>query len=203
MNVRLRTLVLAAAVTLAPSLALAAGTLEGFYGIARPPSSDFKSSVSGIDNPDVFSDSMQNAGGDVMLNLDWFQFGAIADHTWAKNKASQTALGGLLGLKLALGELRLDLMGEIGGHKYGNLDSTVNSGKDQWLAYVGLRPGIAFKFSAPDEPGLILGLWTWARWDLNAGSVPVTAANAGDVNAGSLKLGGTSIGANVRVGFDF
>ncbi len=204
MHVRLRTLVLAGASLLAPSLALGAGTLEGCYGIARPPSTDFHAGASGaVNDPNLFNDSMQNAGGDLMLNLNWFQFGVIADHTWAKDKASQTAIGGLLGAKIGAGPIRLDLMGEVGGHRFGNLQSTVNSGKDQWLAYVGLRPGIAFKLSPPNEPGLILGLWAWARWDLNAGSVPVTASNAGNVTAGSLKLGGTSIGANVRLGFDF
>jgi len=204
MHVRLTTLVLAGASLLAPSLALGAGTLEGFYGMARPPGTDFHSSVSGaVNDPEIFNHSQQIAGADLMFNLDWFQFGAIADYTWAKDKASQTALGGLAGLKLMLGSVRLDLMGELGGHRYGSLQSTVNSGKDQWLAYVGLRPGIAFKFGPADQPGMILGLWTWARWDLDAGSVPVTAGNASNVTPGSLKLGGTSVGAAVRLGFDF
>ncbi len=204
MNVRLHSLVLAAAVLLAPSLAFGLGTIEGFYGVARPPSTSFRAATGGAQHdPHPFQDSEQNAGGDVMLNFSWLQVGAIADHTWATNKASITALGGMLGTKIPLGPVRLDLMGEVGGHRFGNLGSETNSGKDQWIAYVGLRPGIAFKFAPPDSPGLILGVWAFARWDLTSNRVPVTAASAGNTTPSSLKLGGTQIGANVRLGFEF
>ncbi len=204
MNVRLHIFGIAAAALLAPSLALAAGTFEGFYGIARPPSTNFHSSVSGAQNDQhLFNDSQQIAGGDLMFNFGVLQLGAIADHTWAKDKASQTALGGLLGFKLAAGPLRIDLMGEAGAHRFGNLKSTVNSGNDEWLAYVGLRPGIAFKLAAPNEPGMIIGVWTFARWDLSSKNVPVTAGNVGNTTVGSLKLGGNTIGATLRLGFDF
>jgi hypothetical protein len=204
MNVRLHSLVLATAALLAPSLAFGLGTIEGFYGIARPPSTSFRAATGGVqDDPRPFKDSEQNAGGDVMLNWDWLQVGAIADHTWASNKASVTALGGLLGVKIGLGVARLDLMGEAGGHRFGNLGSETNGNKEQWLAYVGLRPGLAFRFSPPDTPGLILGVWAFARWDLTTNRVPVTAANAGNTTPSSLKLGGTQIGATVRLGFEF
>ncbi|HET6438934.1 MAG TPA: hypothetical protein VFG59_12780 [Anaeromyxobacter sp.] len=200
---RIRSFVLAAAL-LAPKLAFGLGTLEGFYGIARSPGTSFHSDVSGaVNDPHLFKDSLQNAGGDLMFNLSWFQFGAIVDTTWASHSASQMAVGGLAGLKIPLGIVRLDLMGEAGGHRYGHLGSAVNSNKDEWLAYVGLRPGIAFKFAAPDQPGLIIGVWTFARWDLNSNRVPVTGGNAGNVSAGSLKLGGSTIGATLRLGFDF
>ena len=204
MNVRIHTLVLVGAALLAPSLALAAGTFEGFYGIARPPSTDFRSNVSGtIHDPNLFNHSEQIAGADLMFNFGALQLGAIADHTWAKDKASQTALGGLLGFKLAAGPVRLDLMGEAGAHRFGNLGSETNSNEDQWLAYVGLRPGIAFKLAAPDQPGMIIGVWTFARWDLDSKRVPVTAGNVGNTTPGSLKLGGSTIGATLRLGFDF
>jgi hypothetical protein len=195
---------LAVATLLAPGLALGGGTIEGFYGIARPPSTSFREAAGGVqDDPHLFRNSEQIAGADVMVNLDWFQFGVIGDHTWAVNKASLTALGGLLGVKLPLGPVRLDLMGEGGGHRFGELGTENTSNKDQWLAYVGLRPGIAFKFADPDKAGLILGLWGFARWDLNSKRIPVTAGNAGDVTPSSLKLGGTQIGATVRLGFEF
>ncbi len=204
MNVRLHTLALAGVALLAPSLALAAGTLEGFYGIARPPNKSFSSSVSGAQHDQhLFNDSQQIAGADLMFNVGVLQFGAIADHTWAKDKASQTALGGLLGFKLGAGPLRIDLMGEAGAHRFGDLGSVSSSNKDQWLAYVGLRPGIAFKLAAPDQPGMIIGVWTFARWDLSSTTVPVTAGNVGNTTPNSLKLGGTTIGATLRLGFDF
>ena len=54
----------------------------------------------------------------------------------------QTAVGGLA---IRLGDkLRLDLLGEIGGQRYGNVfeddDVVTGSTEEQWLVYVGLRP---------------------------------------------------------------
>lgn len=202
MNVRLHSLVLAGVALLAPGLAFGGGTIEGFYGIAKPPGTDFESDGT-VEDPDLYKGALQNAGGDVMFNVEWFQFGAIADYSWSSNRASQTALGGLVGLKLPLGRLRLDLMGEAGGHRYGDLGNAVNSDKDQWFMYLGLRPGVAFKFGEPDRPGFLLGVWTFVRWDLNSNRVPVTAENIGNTTAGSIKLGGSTIGATLRVGFEF
>ncbi len=200
MNVRLRSLVLASAALLAPSLAFGVGTIEGFYGIGKPPGTSFRGATS---DPHVFRDSEQLAGGDVMFNITWLQFGAIGDQMWAKNKASITSLGGLLWAKLAAGPVRVDLMGEVGGHRYGNLQN-LSSNKDQWFAYLGLRPGVAFKLSAPDTPGFLIGVWGFARWDLSSKRTGVvTASNVGETSPGSIKLGGASYGATVRLGFDF
>jgi hypothetical protein len=194
----------AAAALLAPGLALAGGTIEGFYGIARPPSTSFSAAVEGTPGPsNVFKDSLQLAGGDVLFDLGGLELGVIADVNWANNSASQTAIGGLAGIKLPLGTAHLDLLGEVGGHRYGNFvenpDIVTASKKEQWLAYVGLRPGIAFPLGSGGK-GFMLGIWTYARWDLQKGTVPVTLAGGG---SGELKLGGVSIGAALRAGFDF
>src|SRR5512141_1229172 len=88
MHVRLHTLVLAAAALVAPGLAFGGGTIEGFYGIARPPGTSFHSDVSGaVHDPDLFNNSQQIAGADVLFNLMWLEFGAVADHSWASGKA--------------------------------------------------------------------------------------------------------------------
>lgn len=204
MHVRLHTLVLAAAALVAPGLAFGGGTIEGFYGIARPPGTSFHSDVSGaVHDPDLFNNSQQIAGADILFNLMWLEFGAVADHSWASGKASQTAVGALLGPRLDAGPVRLDLLGEAGAHRFGNLGSETNGNKDEWFGYVGLRPGAAFRFAPPGEPGVILGVWTFVRWDLSSKRVPVTAANAGNATAGSLKLGGSTIGATLRLGYEF
>jgi hypothetical protein len=205
MNARLHALVLVGAAALAaPRLALAMGTIEGFYGIARPPGTSFRSDVNGaVNDPHLFKNSKQMVGGDVLLGSGFLELGAIADHSWASGKGSQTALGGLLGLKVPLGALRLDLLGEAGGHRYGDLGKETNDGKDVWRAYVGLRPGLALKLGQPSLPGLVVGLWTFVRWDLNSDRVPVTNRNVGSTTPASLKLGGSTIGATLRLGFDF
>jgi hypothetical protein len=106
-----------AAALLAPRPAFAMGVLEGFYGLARPPGTSFHAAVDGAeDDPRLFRNSLQNAGGDLLLDFDGpLEVGAIADQTWGHNSASQTAVGGLLGLRLKLGLMRVDLLGEAGG----------------------------------------------------------------------------------------
>lgn len=199
---------LLAAAILAPSAASAAVTIEAFYGITRPPSSDFEGAVEGArDDPDLFENSLQIAGGDIIFHLGVFEIGAIADASWKSGSARQTALGGLIGFGGDVaGALRLELLGEVGGQRYGdfteNREILTASSSEEWFAYVGVRPGIAYRFSS-DGPGFIIGIWGFARWDLDSSDVRVTVARADDVSAGSLELGGTTIGAVARLGFDF
>ena len=139
MTHRVAPLLLAAALV-APSTASAVASIEAFYGISRPPSGDFRSAVSGAANdPHLFRDSLQIAGGNVILHLGTFEVGAIADTSWKSGSASQTALGGLLGIGGDLGRsVRLELLGEVGGHRYGNfLENSrivTASSTSQWLA---------------------------------------------------------------------
>lgn len=199
--------VLLAAAIFAPAAASATVSVEAFYGITRPPSADFRSAVSGAgEDPDLFDNSLQIAGGNVLLHLGMFELGAIADFSWKSDSARQTAFGGLIGVGGDMGSLRLELLGEVGAQRYG--DFTENrriitaSSSEQWFAYVGLRPGIAYRFN-PGSPGFLIGLWGFARWDLNSKDMRVTVASADDTALGTLDLGGTTIGAVARVGFDF
>jgi hypothetical protein len=207
MTHRVAPLLLAAAL-LAPRVASAAVTIEGFYGITRPPSADFSTAVTGArHDPDLIRDSLQIAGGDLILHLGTFELGAIADTSWKSGSASQTAIGGLVGIGGDLGgALRLELLGEAGGQRYGNFFENPRivtaSSSSEWFAYLGLRPGIAFRFS-PGRPGVILGIWGFARWDLTTSNVPVTVGSVDNTTPGSVKLGGTTIGAVARLGFDF
>ncbi len=193
-------LVVAVAMT-APGAASALDLqIEGFYGLERPPENSFSAAVSSTGSAsDLFNSSLQLAGGDVLLNLGGLELGAIIDATFGHDTASQTAIGGLGGFAFAAGGAKIDLLGEAGGHRYGNFasnpDIVTSSSSSEWLAYVGLRPGISFKLGG----ALTLGLWGFVRWDVTSQNVPVTVGNAG--SAGSYKLGGTTIGATARLGF--
>ncbi len=197
-----RTLGLLAAVALlTPAAASAAVQIEGFYGIERPPSADFSSAVSGATSePRLFKSSLQMAGGDLLLNLGGLELGAIVDTTFGNDTASQTAIGALAGVALGT-TLKIDLLAEAGGHRYGNFASNPEivtaSSKDQWFFYVGLRPGFTVKLGGGP---LSIGVWGFVRWDVNTENVPVTVGSAG--SAGSYKLGGTTIGATLRLGFE-
>lgn len=189
----------------APRAARAAAlTVEGYYGLARPSSVDFESAV-GTVNSHLFHDSLNIAGADVILHLGLLELGAIGDVTFKSNSASQTAIGALAGVGFELGQLRLEALGEAGGHRIGNITENPNivtsSSGSEWLAYVGLRPGIAYRFGP--SSGVILGLWGYARWDVTDKHVPVTVSSASGTAPGELKLGGTTVGVTARVGFDF
>jgi hypothetical protein len=194
------TWVLAAAALAMPAAASAIVEIEGFYGLERPPSTSFSAAVSGTNAPSLFDTSLQIAGGNVIVNLGALEVGAIADTTWGHNTASQTAIGGLAGIGIGT-SVRIDLLGEAGGHRYGNFTShpeiTSSSSSNEWLVYVGLRPGITFKLG--DGP-LSVGLWAFARWDVTTHNVPVTVGSVS--SAGTYKIGGTTVGATLRLGFE-
>lgn len=199
-----RILWVAAAIALVSPAAASAIDLqiEGLYGLERPPSTSFSAAVSGAgatgSASGLFDSSLQLAGGDVLLNLNGLELGAIIDATFGHNTASQTAIGALAGFALSAGPAKVDLLAEAGGHRYGNFasnpDIVTTSSSSQWLAYIGLRPGFTVKLGGP----VTLGLWAFVRWDVTSHDLPVTVRNAG--SAGSYSLGGTTIGATARLG---
>ena len=206
MTRRLVPLVLAM-LALAPRAASALVSVDAFYGLTRPPSASFSAAVSGAqNNPDLIASSLQIAGGDLILHLGTLELGAIADTSFKSGSASQTAVGGLAGVGFGLLGLRLEALGEVGGQRYGDFlknPSIVTAGsKSEWLAYVGLRPGLTYRFDA-GPAGLLVGLWAFVRWDLTTSTVPVTVASASGTSPGSVKLGGATIGAAARVGLEF
>ena len=185
-----------------PGAAIAADvSVEGFYGVERPPSTDFSAAVSGVSSPSFFDSALQLAGGDVLLTLGALELAAIGDTTFGSNTASQTALGALAGVALGAGSARVDLLAEAGGHRFGNFVSNPQivtaSSSSEWLFYVGLRPGVSFKLG--DGP-FTLGLWGFARWDLTSHDLAVTVGSVSASNAGIYKLGGTTIGLTLRLG---
>jgi hypothetical protein len=202
---------LAAAAILAPHAASAAVSLEVFYGLSRPKAADFSQAVSGTaDDPDLYDDSLNVAGGSVLLHLGLLELGAIVDTSWKSGSASQTAIGGLAGVGGDVGGwLRLELLGEVGAQRYGNFaedpDVVTASSSEEWLAYVGLRPGVAVRVPIGEtrKTAVLVGIWGFARWDVTDSTVPVTVGSAGDASAGELELGGTTIGAALRLGLDF
>lgn len=203
---RLVPAVLAAAL-LAPAAADASiVTIEGQYGIARPPSANLSSAIAGAsDERDLAESSLQLAGGDILLNLGLLQIGAIADTTFGDG-VTQTAVGGLFGVRLG-DELRLDLLGEVGGHRFGNVleDQSIVTGSSasEWLMYVGVRPGVAYRFDfVPGGPGLVVGVWGFARWDVTDKDVGVSLGDPASASPGTVELGGTTIGATLRLGVE-
>jgi hypothetical protein len=199
-------MLVALAILLAPHVARAAGlAIEGLYGLARPPDANFRAAISGAaNNSDLSESSLQVAGATLLLDLGGLELGAIVDKTFGDG-VTQTALGALLGLRLG-DKLRLDLLGEAGGHRFGDITDDPSvvtaSSTDEWLFYVGLRPGLAYRIDLLPGVGLLVGVWGFVRWDVTDERVPVTVSGATGLAPGEVKLGGTSIGATLRVGIE-
>jgi hypothetical protein len=203
-----RIALLAAVVLLAPATGDAADfSIEALYGISWPPAADFNSAVSSVNSQDVSENTSQIVGGTLLLNLSAFDFGAIVDTTISDKGPDQTAIGALAGIRLGK-KLRLDLLGEIGGHHYGNVfqntDVVTGSTEEAWLMYVGLRPGLAYRLDLGSEGGMgiLVGVWGYVRWDVTDKHVPVNAGS-GVPSPGEVDLGGTTIGLTLRGGIEF
>jgi hypothetical protein len=201
---------LVAAVLAVPQAAHAAVSIEAFYGLSRPRADSFSQAISGTSSdPNLYASSLNIAGGDLILHLGLLEIGGIIDTSWKSGSASQTAIGGLIGVGGDWqGWLRLEALGEVGAQRYGNFaenPSIASSGSDQWLMYVGLRPGVALHIptSADGKIGVLVGVWGFARWDLNTTTTAVSVGNAGSTSPGSIKLGGTTVGAELRLGVEF
>ncbi|GAO05082.1 hypothetical protein [Anaeromyxobacter sp. PSR-1] len=203
--------VLATAVLLAaPAPARAFFSLELHYGVERADATSLKHGLdAALSDTARLKNSAQIVGGLATLKLGFLELGAVADRTWKKDGPSITAVGGLAGLGFDLGAIRLEALGEAGGRRYGDFlkdPAVITRGSNaEWLAYVGLRPGIAYRAELGGGLGFLIGVWGFARWDVTSKNVPVTVrpSEGGPDTSAEYELGGVTFGATGRVGIDF
>lgn len=201
---------IAATLLAVPAPARAFFSLELHYGVERADSTSLKNGIdAALSDSSRLKSSAQIVGGLATLRLGVLELGAVADRTWKKDGPSITAVGGLAGLGFDVGSLRLEALGEAGGRRYGDfLDdpAVITRGSDaEWLAYVGLRPGIAYRAELGGGLGLIVGIWGFARWDVTSKDVPVTVRPSSGLpdSDATYELGGVTFGATGRIGLDF
>jgi hypothetical protein len=101
-------------------------------------------------------------GGMALLRLGAPDLGVIYEGGKITSSADSAVLTPVVGLALPLGEtVRIDLLGELGGHKISNI-STTNNGLDYsqakavWLPYVGARPMLTLRL--PVGPVKLVGV---------------------------------------------
>jgi hypothetical protein len=199
------TLALAFALVAAPALAEPPGSaidLSIHYGVDKYSSVGLRSGLSGTDfsSSQQLDDASQSAGASVIARLGMLDLGVIGELGRPGKDNTTWVLGALGGLNLDVGSLRLEALGEVGGHRYDNAlsNSAVigDSTRSDWLAYAGLRPGLSVRLG---ETGTwFLGVWGFARWDLTSKDVQVTLQDGS--GTGSYKLGGSQFGAALRLG---
>jgi hypothetical protein len=198
-------LTLALALAAAPALAKDPGwglDLSLHAGLDKYDSVGLRSGLDATDfsSSQQLKDASTSIGGTAILRLGMLDVGAIGELGRPGKTNDTTVLGLMGGVNLDVGPLRFEALGELGGHRYGNAlhNSTIiseSTGSD-WLAYVGLRPGLSMKLG--EDGRWLLGVWAFARWDVTSKTVQVTLA---DTTTGSYKLGGSQFGAALRFGF--
>jgi hypothetical protein len=191
---------LALALALLASPVLAGGgsglDLSLHFGVDRYDAVGLKSGLGGVSTSGRLRDSSTHLGATAIVWSGMGEFGAIGEIGRPGKDGSTTLLGALGGLGLDLGLLRLEALGELGAHRYGDLlkDAAVltRSKSEAWLVSVGLHPGVSMSFGP-----LLLGVWAFARWDVTSQDVQVTLAGSGN---STYKLGGSQFGASLRAG---
>jgi hypothetical protein len=204
-TIALTTLALAFALVAAPALAEPHGSgidLSVHYGVDQYSSVGLRSGLSSTDfsSSQQLDDASQSVGVSVIARLGMLDLGVIGELGRPGKDNTTSVLGALGGLNFDVGSLRLEALGELGGHRYGNAlrNPAVigDSSRSDWLAYAGLRPGLSVRLG---ESGTwFLGVWGFARWDLTSKDVQVTLQDGS--GTGSYELGGSQFGAALRLG---
>jgi len=193
---------LALSLALLASPALAGGSgldLSVHYGLDKYDAVGLKSGLGGVRSSGRLKDASTHLGATVVYRGGLLELGVIGEIGRPGKDGSTTLLGALGGLGFDLGALRLEALGEVGAHKYGDVlkDPAVvtRSKSEAWLVSVGLRPGLSLRFGPGDI--LLVGVWAFARWDVTSQDVQVNLTGTGN---STYKLGGSQFGAAVRAG---
>lgn len=158
-----------------------------------------KSGLGGVSSSALLKDTSRTLGATAIFRSGMSELGVIGEVGRPGQDGSTTFLGALGGLGFDLGAFRLETLGELGAHRYGDLindPSTVTAKPaEAWLVSVGLRPGLSFRFGPNGV--LLAGIWAFARWDVTSQNVQV---NLGGGSSSTYKLGGSQFGASLRFG---
>ena len=156
---------------------------------------------------EMLTDSASMVGGLALLRLGALDLGVLYETGKISGAADSAVLTPEIGLALPLGEaLRIDLLGELGGHQISNV-STSDGGVDYtqatavWLPYLGVRPMLTLRL--PFAGLKVIGsIAAFARWDLVKKDVALDPAS-GTSSALPYQLGGTTFGLSAGAGLEF
>ncbi len=206
-------LALAAAAALAvPGLASADDawslTLGVWGGISRYDVLGLKhgaGTVGSQDGRDLLDGNFNAVGGSAVLRVGWLDLGVLYEGSLFDDQATSEVLTPLVGFKWDLSDtVRIDVLGELGGHRIDDIGSgnalLAEKPKTVWLPYVGIRPGLSFRF--PLGPTrLVLSATPFARWDLVKKEVSVQTSSGPDTRT-TYEAGGTTFGLVGGVGIE-
>jgi hypothetical protein len=210
--------VLAAAVLLAAAVPAAADTSPNsgwsvtatlWGGVSNYDVMGVKSAADGLsgqDGQDLLDGKFDVKGAAAVVRLGWLDLGVLYEGTRIESKADSAVLTPVAGVALNLTDLlRLDLLGELGGHKVSNIGVQngldVSDAKSVWLPYVGVRPTLSLR--VPVGPTrVIFQVAPFARWDLNKKEITVTGPGGTASSQTTYEIGGSTFGIVGGIGLE-
>jgi hypothetical protein len=184
---------------LAPSARAGGFDLSIHGGLDKYDAVGLKSGLGGVSKEGRLQDVSTHVGATAIFRGGLLELGAIGEVGRPGSDGATTLFGALAGLGLDLGSVRLEALGELGAHRYGDLfhdpGVVTRSESEAWLVSLGLRPGLSLRFGPQNM--LLAGVWAFARWDLTSKDVQVNLGSG----ESTYKLGGSQFGMALRLGF--
>jgi hypothetical protein len=216
-QMRNRTLLaLAAAAALLPGAARADAsnaapwslTVQVWGGLSRYDVLGFNHGVGTVTQSDghqLLQGNFNTTGGSAVIRLGWLDLGALYEGSWIKSRADSAVVTPLVGFKWDLAEfLRLDVLGELGGHQISNIGTgagfDASQVKSVWLPYAGVRPSLSVRVPVGFARA-VFSVTPFARWDLVKKTVDVQVQ--GTTNEfQSYEAGGSTFGVVGGLGIE-
>jgi hypothetical protein len=181
-------------------------TLQLLWGVSRYDVGGLQAGLAS-QGAEMLQDSASMVGGLALLRLGALDLGVLYEGGTISGTADSAVLTPEVGLALPLGErLRLDLLGELGGHKISNI-STSDGGVDftqataVWLPYLGVRPMLTLRLPLA-RLQVVASIAAFARWDLVKQDVALSSSS-GTSTTLPYQLGGTTFGLSAGAGLEF
>jgi len=184
-------------------------SLQLLWGVSRYDVGGLQAGLSN-QGSDMLKDSASVVGGLGLLRLGILDLGVLYEGgaiSGTAGTADSMVLTPEVGFALPLGDtFRLDLLGELGGHKISNIAASggtidYSQATAVWLPYLGVRPMLTLRF--PLGPVKAIGsLAAFARWDLVKKDATLEPVSGSTVSV-PYELGGTTFGLSAGVGIEF
>lgn len=159
------------------------------------------------DGRDLLDGRFDAWGGSALLRFGWFDVGLLYEGAFLSDRSDSAVLTPLLGVAWDLpGNLRLDLLAELGGHRVSGIglseDFDVSDPQSAWVPYAGARPTLSWRI--PVGPlRAVLSLAPFARWDLVKKEVTVTVSDGTTETKNTYEVGGSTFGLAAGAGVEF
>lgn len=177
-------------------------TLEGWGGAQRVDPLHLTGGTAAGITPsadDLLAETVDAIGVSLIAKTSFLEVGLSYDRSWTPRRTQVSTLTPVAGVAVDLGSFRLELLGEYGGHRYGQI---AGSGERVTVPFVGVRPGLSLRLPIAGSVRLVVGAWFFSRWDLSTYAVAVPAPPPALGTSVYVNGRGPTMGVVGRLGFE-